>query len=225
MTIACKISWSPSSTLGLTNHTKGPKGTPVWTIAILEPQSTLVKKRPAVSTGVGQASRRPAGPFRQPCLPGKFGPNDSRVVVKPRLGYVPKELSTPFRAHVIVLSALSPPTGSKQPLLCPVRALKVYIERSASYRKSEQLFVDFGNRAQGGLVTKQRISRWLMDAITLAYSSLGLQAAGFSSPSTLVRIYNLDVPALQARVLSALVAIFRVHLTNIVQTPLLLGLS
>ncbi len=57
----------------------------------------------------------------------------------------------------------------------PIRALKVYIERSASYRKSEQLFVGFGNRAKGGPVTKQRISRWLVDAITLAYSSLGLQ--------------------------------------------------
>ncbi len=48
------------------------------------------------------------------CL--EFGPNDSKVVLKPRL----------------------------ESLLCPVRALKVYIERSASYRKSEQLFVGFG---------------------------------------------------------------------------------
>ncbi len=40
------------------------------------------------------------------CL--KFGPNDSKVVLKPRLGYVPKVLSTPFRAQVITLSAFSP---------------------------------------------------------------------------------------------------------------------
>ncbi len=61
---------SYSSTLGLTNRTKGPKRAPDLTIAILEPQSTLVKNRPAVSTGIGQASRRPTGPFHQPCLPG-----------------------------------------------------------------------------------------------------------------------------------------------------------
>ncbi len=65
--------WIPassySSTLGLTNRTKGPEGAPVWTIAILEPQSTLVENRPAASTAVGQAGRRPAGLFRQPCLP------------------------------------------------------------------------------------------------------------------------------------------------------------
>ncbi len=35
-----------------------------------KPQSPLVKKHPAASTGVGQASRRPAGPLHQPGLPG-----------------------------------------------------------------------------------------------------------------------------------------------------------
>ncbi len=84
--------------------------------------------------------------------------------------------------------------------------------------------------------TKHIISRWLVDAITIAYSSLGLQcpigvrahstrgiasswawssgvsiseiceADGWSSPSTFVRFYSLNVPALQARVLSALIS-------------------
>ncbi len=102
------------------------------------------------------------------------------------------------------------------------------------YRKSEQLFVGFGNRAKGGPVTKQGISRWLVGNITLTYSSLSLpcpigllwahstrgiasswawssgvsiseicEAAGWALPSTFVRFYNLDVPALQARVISA----------------------
>ncbi len=58
---------SYSSTLGLTYRTKGPERASVWTIAIHEPQS---KNRLAASTGVGQASRRPAGPLHQPGLPG-----------------------------------------------------------------------------------------------------------------------------------------------------------
>ncbi len=62
------------------------------------------------------------------CL--ELGPNDSKVVLKPRLGYVPKVLSTPFRAQVIALSVFLPPTGSQESLLCPVRALRVYIERT-----------------------------------------------------------------------------------------------
>lgn len=165
------------------------------------------------------------------CL--EFGPNDSRVVLKPRHGYVPKVLSTPFRAQVVTLSALQ--NTEEDPglnLLCPVRALKVYIERSAPIRRSEQLFICFGNRTRGLPVSKQRLSRWIVDAIQLAYSSLGLQspigvrahstravssswawsngvtiaeiceAAGWSSPSTFARFYNLDVPALHARVLS-----------------------
>ncbi len=37
------------------------------------------------------------------------------------------------------------------------------------------LVVGFSNRAKGGPVMKQRISRWLVDAITLEYSSSGLQ--------------------------------------------------
>ncbi len=166
------------------------------------------------------------------CL--EFGPNDSKVVLKPRHGYVPKVLSTPFRAQVITLSALPPSEEDRElSLLCPVRALRIYFERSAPFRRTEELFVSFGNRAKGHPVTKQRLSKWIVDAVMLAYSSLGLQcpigvrahstrgiasswawssgvsiteicaAAGWATPSTFARFYNLDIPALQARVLSA----------------------
>ncbi len=98
------------------------------------------------------------------CL--EFGPNDSKIVLKPRYGYIPKGLSTPIRAQVITLSAL-PPSEQDQGLnlLCPVRELRIYIERSAPFRQSEQLFICF--------VTRQRLSRWIIGAIMLAYSSLG----------------------------------------------------
>ncbi len=121
------ISSSYSSSLGLTYHTEGLKRAPVWTIAIHEPQSNLVKNHPAASTGVGQASRRSAGLILQPGLPG-IRPNDSKVILKPRLVYVPRVLSTPFRAQVIALSALPPSTGNQAlSLLCPFRALRVCI--------------------------------------------------------------------------------------------------
>ncbi len=164
----------------------------------------------------------------------EFGPNDSKVVLKPRHGYVPKVLSTPFRAQVITLSALPPSEEDRElSLLCPVRALRIYFERSAPFRHTEQLFVSFGNRTKGHLVMKQRLSKWIVDAVMLAYSSLGLQCpigvrahstrgiasswayssgvsiteicavAGWATSSTFARFYNLDIPALQARVLSA----------------------
>lgn len=40
------------------------------------------------------------------CL--EFGPSDSKVILKPRLGYVHKVLSTPFRAQVITFSVVPP---------------------------------------------------------------------------------------------------------------------
>ena len=38
------------------------------------------------------------------CL--EFGPNDSKVILKLRHGYIPKAIGTPFRAQIISLSAL-----------------------------------------------------------------------------------------------------------------------
>ena len=72
------------------------------------------------------------------CL--EFGPNDSKVILKPRHGYVPKVMGTPFRAQVISLSAL-PASDSETDvnLLCPVRALRIYTARSAVFRRTEQL--------------------------------------------------------------------------------------
>lgn len=66
--------------------------------------------------------------FDDACM--RFGPNDCSVTLKPEVGYVPKSLSTPFRAQVISLPAFSPePPASldyDQRTLCPVRALRFY---------------------------------------------------------------------------------------------------
>ncbi len=188
---------SYSSTLGRTNRTKGPCLNHCNPRALAYTLKTALLLALASVKWVGDLQAPSVNPA---CL--EFGPNDSKVILKPRLCYVPKVLSTPFRYQVIALSTLSPLTGSQESLLFPVRALKVYIECSASYRKSEQHFVGFGNHAKGGPVTKQRMSRWLVDAITLTYSSLGLQCTigvrahstrgitsswAWSSPSTFVR--------------------------------------
>lgn len=89
--------------------------------------------------------------------------------------------------------------------------------------KSSQLFVCFGVSHEGLAVTKQRMSHWVRDAISLAYEAHGLAsplaitvhstrgvassqalfrgvslqdicvAAGWSSPHTFVKLYNLDM--------------------------------
>lgn len=45
--------------------------------------------------------------------------------------------------------------------LCPVRALQAYLHRSSHFKLSEQLFVCFGGRTEGLLVSKQQLSHWI----------------------------------------------------------------
>ncbi|KAI2648125.1 ORF V: Enzymatic polyprotein [Labeo rohita] len=97
------------------------------------------------------------------CL--EFGPADSHVVLRPRPGYVPKVPTTPFRDQK---------DDPNLTLLCPVRALRIYLERTQPFRRSEQLFVCYGGQQKGKAVSKQRISHWLVDAIRMAYEARGL---------------------------------------------------
>ena len=153
-----------------------------------------------------------------------FAPGFVKVLLRPRPNYVPKVASNPFHFQQTVLEALPPAgTGSEDLSLCPVRALKTYVDRSASWRESDQLFVCFGHKNRGHAVTKQRMSHWLVEAISLAYEARGLAsplgvkahstravassqaalsgssmadicaAAGWSSPNTFIKFYSLDV--------------------------------
>ncbi|KAL0149886.1 hypothetical protein M9458_054817, partial [Cirrhinus mrigala] len=112
-----------------------------------------------------------------PCM--QFGPNDCMVRLTPRPGYTPKVLSTPFRAQVITIQAFcssEPDTEavSRKYALCPVRALRVYVNRTSQFRSSEQLFVCFAGAKNGGALSKQRLSHWIVEAVRLAYDSQGL---------------------------------------------------
>ncbi|KAL0195086.1 hypothetical protein M9458_008658, partial [Cirrhinus mrigala] len=97
------------------------------------------------------------------CL--EFGPADSHVVLRPRPGYVPKVPTTPFRDQE---------DDPNLTLLCPVRALRIYMERTQPFRRSEQLFVCYGGQQKEKAVSKQRISHWLVNAIRMAYLARGL---------------------------------------------------
>ncbi len=101
-----------------------------------------------------------------------FGPVYSHVVLRPRPGYVPKVPTTPFRDQVVNLQAL--PSEEADPalaLLCPVRALRIYVDRTQSVRSSEQLFVCHGGQQKGKAVSKQRLAQWIVEAVALAYQS------------------------------------------------------
>ncbi len=161
-----------------------------------------------------------------------FGPVYSHVVLRPRPGYVPKVPTTPFRDQVVNLQAL--PSEEADPalaLLCPVRALRIYVTRTRSVRSSEQLFVCHGGQQKGKAVSKQRLAHWIVEAVALAYQSQGepcplgvrahstrsvasshalahgasladiCRAAGWATPNTFARFYNLRVEPVSSRVL------------------------
>ncbi len=103
-----------------------------------------------------------------------FGPAYSHVVLRPWPGYVLKVPTTPFRDQVVNLQAL--PSEEADPalaLLCPVRALRIYVDRTRSFRSSEQLFVCHGGQQKGKAVSKQRLAHWIVEAVALAYQSQG----------------------------------------------------
>ncbi len=77
-----------------------------------------------------------------------------------------------------MLQAFCPPPfqnadQKRHNLLCPVRALDAYVHRAALWRKKEQLFVGFGPANKGSPAFKQRMSKWVVEAISLAYESAG----------------------------------------------------
>ncbi len=166
------------------------------------------------------------------CL--EFGPGDGHVVLRPRPGYVPKVPTTPFRDQVVSLQAL--PLEEADPalaLLCPVRALRLYIDRTQSLRTSDQLFVCYGGQQKGKAVSKQRMAHWIVDAIALAYQAQGVpcplrlrahstrgvasswalargasltdicRAVGWATPNTFARFYSLRVEPVSSRVLTS----------------------
>ncbi len=85
-----------------------------------------------------------------------------------------KVSTTPFRDQVVNLQAL--PSEEADPalaLLCPVRALRIYVDRTQSIRSSEQLFVCHGGQQKGKTVSKQRLAHCRVEAVALAYQSQG----------------------------------------------------
>ncbi|XP_075948857.1 uncharacterized protein LOC142951249 [Anarhichas minor] len=163
---------------------------------------------------------------RPSCL--QFAPGRTKVCMRPNPAFVPKVVEPTYSCPTVELSAFHPPPFSSEEeqrlnTLCPVRALHVYVSRSAGFRKGDQLFVSWASPHKGKPLSRQRLSHWIVEAISLAYSCRGLQppqglrahstrgmatswalfkgvsvkdicaAASWATPHTFVRFYRLDV--------------------------------
>ncbi len=131
-------------------------------------------------------------------------------------------------------ASAAPGGGTLSPsFACPVRALRCYIDRTQSFRTSDQLFVCNGGREKGNAVSKQRLAHWTVVAITLAYQAQGVPcplrlrahstrsvasswvlargasmtdicwAAGWATPNTFARFSSLRVEPVSSCVLTS----------------------
>ncbi|XP_072235172.1 uncharacterized protein [Leuresthes tenuis] len=125
---------------------------------------------------------------RSPCL--QFSPGLSKVCLRPNPAFIPKVVESAYRCPTVELKAFPPPPfgsaeESRLNALCPVRALRVYVDRTASFRGTDQLFVSWATPHKGKPLSRQRLSRWIVEAIVLAYRCRGLQPpAGLKAHST-----------------------------------------
>ncbi|XP_057685683.1 uncharacterized protein LOC130911993 [Corythoichthys intestinalis] len=153
-------------------------------------------------------------------------PEGSVVTLWPNVAFMPKVLADSRCNRPLRLARYRPPPGeggSRPELLCPVRALRLYVDSTASFRRSSQLFVCYGARGRGSALSKQRLSHWVVDTISYSYqmacrplpsgvrchSTRGVAtswaalkgvpledicaAASWSAPGTFFRFYCLDV--------------------------------
>ncbi|KAI2663988.1 dTTP/UTP pyrophosphatase [Labeo rohita] len=107
------------------------------------------------------------------CL--RWLPDNSGVVLRPNPSFLPKVLLPQFINQNIELASFQTSSGSDSGthLLCPVRALKCYVDTTAQFRRSDQLFVCYGGVKKGSPVSKQRLSNWIVETIILAYKAAG----------------------------------------------------
>ncbi|KAK0156393.1 hypothetical protein N1851_000309 [Merluccius polli] len=187
--------------------------------------------------------------IRPSCL--QFAPGRTKVCLRPNPAFVPKVVVLGYRCPTVELLAFHPPPFSsaeekKLNTLCPVRALhvtcalrgkipicvgcKIGIAQAPVYKVNcaecmigPQLFVSWATPHKGKPLSRQRLSHWIVEAISLAYGCKGLQppqglrahstrgmatswalfrgvsmqdicaAVSWATPHTFVRFYRLDV--------------------------------
>ena len=113
---------------------------------------------------------------------------DLKVTLFPDPSFVPKTVSVLSSRAPVVLHAFHPAPVSRKDkrlhLSCPVRAMRFYLQRTRSVRKSDRLLLTYGGRNPGSALSTQRLAHWLVDGITEAYTLQGAVAPKLRAHST-----------------------------------------
>ncbi|MGH0134155.1 UNVERIFIED_CONTAM: hypothetical protein FKN15_029288 [Acipenser sinensis] len=110
-----------------------------------------------------------------------FRDEGHRVSLRTNPTFLPKVISEVTLNQTVELEAFHPPPFSteedqKLNLLCPIRALRNYIDRTKAVCKSDQLFVGHGPRSLGLGLSTHRLSHWVVDTMVAAYADEGLKS-------------------------------------------------
>ncbi|KAL2095682.1 hypothetical protein ACEWY4_007830 [Coilia grayii] len=105
------------------------------------------------------------------CL--RWHPGDSGVTLWPNPSFLPKTLNSAFVNQPLTLAAFEAGQGERSDLLCPVRALQMYVSRTEGFRLSDALFLCHTGPRRGLALSKQRLSKWVAEAILDAYRHSG----------------------------------------------------
>ena len=108
----------------------------------------------------------------------QFAPGHSKVMLRPNAALAMTFGAMSYTSFVFELFPFSPPPFSSEEqqrlhALCPVRALRTYVEQTQDIRLCDQPFVCFANPARRGcsLSSISPTGLWPLAAISLAYSS------------------------------------------------------
>ena len=99
------------------------------------------------------------------------------AIMIPNRAFIPKVPTAQNVNRKIRLSAFYPNPQNREERhlhhLCPVRALRYYVQKAQGVRKDRQLFVSSSGRNLGKKVSSQTLSRWIRTLICDAYTRMG----------------------------------------------------
>lgn len=94
--------------------------------------------------------------------------HNNRAELRTKLGFLPKVVSSFHINQPIVVPMLEENSPSARSLDV-VRALKIYVERTATVRKTDALFILYDAVRPGWPASKQTLARWIRLTIQQAY--------------------------------------------------------
>ncbi|XP_034289496.1 uncharacterized protein LOC117675183 [Pantherophis guttatus] len=101
-----------------------------------------------------------------------------RVVLRLDPAFIPKVNSTFHRSQELILPNFCPHPRHRLEKVWHTldvrRALKVYLSRTSSFRRTEALFISFQPSTMGARVSSSTVGRWLRATIATAYESQSL---------------------------------------------------